>query len=453
MNLRIPGPILAAAALAALLAGCTSDLPNEVGSGLATVVVDSVLVPLRAQNIAAHSQLDVVDDNANRPFVDHDVLYLGSQRGTGSAILVNFDFSNPALTDNDSVNLDMVVPGNIVSPRLRLNMLDFYTTVPRPDGSGAIGLRKFYQIYRLDAPFDTTATWPGPIPPHSATLLNASTEPDLGESFIVNIAVPADSLAAWLRDQRRIGYLIQEGPAAADVDTGMVGFSSRENRFPASTIKPPTGTVTVRKIGPTFRCKFAAEGLEWSMGSEADVSTFHQIAPTPPIDDFLMLRTVIRSYPALYFDLSKLPANAYINRAVLVVHNDSINGYGNLQNLVVSEMDTTAFGSPGRRISLTTLDAAVDFTTTRISSADPGYHQRFDFNVTQTIQRYVNGAFTGVRGLVLTGGESFLGDTAVMGPGYWLSQFEFYGTAAGDSLRPRLEITYSLHGAGGSDHE
>ena len=450
MKLRIPVPVLTAAALAALLAGCSSDLPNEVGSDLATVVVDSVLVPLRVETVVDHSQLDVTDGSTTRPFVDQDVLYLGSQEGTSSAILVNFDFGDSAEVYQDTLTADMITAGNISSPRLLLNMLQFYKRLPRPDGSGAVGLRKYYDFYRLDAPFDTTATWPGAIPPHSVTQLNASPEPDDGTSFMIQIPVSADSLVSWIMDGRRIGFLIQEGAAAADVDSGMLGFSSRDNRYPASTLGD---SLTVRKIGPNFRCRFDAQDYEWSMGSQADVSTFDEIAPAPPLTDRLMVRTCLRSYPALLFDLSQLPANAYINRAVLVVNNDTLSSYGNLQDLFVSEMDTTAFQAPSRELTLSDLDGAINFTTARIYSADPTYNVGFGFNVTTTIQRYVNGAYTGVRGLVLTGGEDFLGGTNAMGPGFWLSRFNFYGTAAADSLRPRLEITYSLNGAGVSEHD
>jgi len=71
------------------------------------------------------------------------------------------------------------------------------------------------------------------------------------------------------------------------------------------------------------------------------------------------------------------------------------------------------------------------------------------FDVTTLVQRVVNDVYTDPRGLVLTAGEDVFPtyDLTTVDPDFYFTEFRFFGTAAADSLRPRLEITYSRNEA------
>ena len=436
MNLRFTVPA-AAAALALTLAGCSSELPNEVGADLATVEVDSVLVPLDVRALADYSALEVTDPGL--PYSARQTLYLGAQAGTRSSILVNFDFD--AYFDEDFPE-SLFTAENIRSVKLSLTKLSFYTEAA--DTATPV-VRQFYRIYGLDAPFDSTA-YPGPVPAHDGRDLNADYGLEQGAEPLIPL-FESDFLE-WIATGGTRGFVIQAG---AESDSGLVGYAARDLVRYAEI--PPLARGTL--AGPNLVVDFVDEDLNHLIASVGDVSTFDQVAP-PPADplDHLLVRTHLRQYPALLFDLAKLPRDVYVNRAVLVLHNDTSRGFGTLQTLVVSELASTLFGDPYATLTLDELGAAV-YPVTGTFANDPDFNVRFDFNVTASVQRLVNGAYTGTRGFVLTADEDFLPgyDSAATDPDFYFNEFRFHGFgAASDSLRPHLMITYSsvadLGGAG-----
>lgn len=441
MNLRnmVPVPAAALAVVAALqLGGCTSDLPGEVGADLATVELDSVLVPLDVVAVDRYAALAVEDPDL--PLSAQQVLYLGGQAGTRSSILVNFDFDAYASEDFPE---SLFTAENIQTVKLSLTKLSFYgeaadTTTPV--------VRLFYRIHALDAPFDSTA-YPGPVPAHDGRDLNADYLLEQGSEPLIPLR--KDDFLAWIATGGVRGFLIRAG---AESDSGLVGFAARDLRRFGEIPDVAVGTIPA----PNLVVDFVSEELNRLIAPVADISTFDQV-PAPPASaaDGLLVRTCLRRYPALRFSLAKLPPDVYINRAVLVLHNDTDRGFGTLQTLVVSELDTGLFGDPYGTLTLDELDAAT-YAVTGTFSNDPTFNRRFDFNVTTSIQRAVNGAYTGERGFVLTADEDFFPgyDTSTIDPDFYYNEFRFHGTAAADSLRPRLVIHYStVAGLGGGDDE
>ena len=123
--------------------------------------------------------------------------------------------------------------------------------------------------------------------------------------------------------------------------------------------------------------------------------------------------------------------------------------------MVISELGLQYFGNPYETYTLTGLGGVV-YPITGTRNNDPTYNERFDYNVTTSLQRYINGSYTDVRGFVLTADEDFLTnfDSSTIDPDFYFNEFHFFGFAAADSLRPHLQITYSsVAGLGGDKDE
>jgi hypothetical protein len=233
-------------------------------------------------------------------------------------------------------------------------------------------------------------------------------------------------------------------------DPGLVGFGSRDTKRYSEFSALQVGTV----VAPNFVIEFndfVGTNQFYLMAPYADASTFDQVATAPPdVDDGFMLRTGLRSYPALQFDLSALPDRAFINRALLSVTADTTASFGNLSSISVLEWDTTRFGDPFTTIPLADLNdpgRRYSFHVTGQNSLDPSYNETIQFDVTQAVLRVINQVYTGTRGLILTGGEKFLpeGSSSPVSPDFYLTEFRFLGSAAANpDQRPQLKITYSV---------
>ena len=449
-------------ALAVLLilsvTGCTSDEPNLVGAGLVTDHVDTVLFPLGADEVLRYSALKV--ENPDIPVHEQELVYLGAQGGTKSSIMANFDFSFSSETvPRDTVAFpdSLFTVENIKTVKFSLIKPMYYQafinevdgTPIRNDPTGQ-PVELYYLLKQLETPFDPAdyAGWgdnvvPPILPPLMNTDFNEPNESD--EPFL---RMRAEDFMRWFDAGEPIGMIVQ---LDAQSDSGLVGYGSRDTKKFKQFSPLQKGTI----VGPNFQVQFNNDWVDtnqfYLMEPYADASTFDEVsAAAPDVDSGFMLRTGLRSYPTLLFDLSGLPPHAFINRALLSVTNDTTVSFGNLSSIVVLEWDEARFGDPFATIPLDDLNDPNDrysFHVTGQNSLDPGRNAIIQFDVTQAILRIVNEVYFGTRGLILTGGEDFLpeGSFISVNPDFYYREFQFFGTSAVDPAhRPQLKITYSV---------
>ncbi|MBK8166566.1 MAG: hypothetical protein IPK64_11520 [bacterium] len=437
-NRSMTGTLLAAALLAtglgAWLAGCTSDLPNRVGSGLVDDELDQSLIQLLADDVTAYGAL-TVDDPAV-PLHRQQVLYLGRQQGVRSRILVNYDFSD---VYSDSFPASAFTAANIKSVKLGLVKLLHY------EGSEITGqpVELFYGLRQLSAPFDSTlfrvAAGAGAIPGVVAGELNVS--PTVSITF-AKPEIPLDEEVAlgWFQGAQTLGFVIELNDNS---DEGLVGFSSSEFLRYSEVDSTLAGLFLPPKLIVEFEDRPESESFRLS--PVADTSTFEDVPDAPAdLSAGFVLRTCLRSYPVLDFDFSGLPSDALINRAVLRVACDTTLTFGHAESIVVAEIDSTVLASDGQTLTLAELATATSIITGQ-TSLYPSDVFQLAFDVTSAVQRIVNGVYDDPRAFVLAAGEDAYStyDLTSVDPDFYFTEFRFHGTSAVDSLRPRLEITYS----------
>ncbi len=419
-----------------LLAGCTSDDPSEVGTGIVEPHIDVVLQPLKLETIERYTGKSISE--VDLPLAEQEVLYLGNQEGNSSSILLNYDFANAY---SDSFPASRWTNDNISWVRLRFLMVEYYGHLITPDDGHNKALAKFYDVFELATPF-TPDDFPGPVPPLLDGGVNLNRDYILDEAEFLEIELPVAEMINWVAGGQAHGFVVSEG---ANSTPGISGFSSREMLHPGSTLIDFDSKTLV---APIIKVHFDHNDSVFILEPTADTSTFDEIS-TVPVDvvaDGFMLRTCLRSYPMLRFDFSGLPANAFINRATLSVTNDTTVGFGNLQSIVVSEIDTDLFGVTGDELPLLDLEGAA-YRISGMVSLDPTLNEHLEFNVTTAVQRIVNHVYEGDRAFILTAGEKFfpIYDIDSVGPDFFLTQFKFFGSSEADTLFwPTLKISYSL---------
>lgn len=438
-----PALLLTGVFLLLVLGACSSDDPSTVGDGLVEVELEALLDTLDIGAIDQYRGIPV--DEEDLPVRDHEALYLGEQDGTASSIIAQFDFDAVL----DTVDISVFTASNISSVRLRMRMLKAYTDLVEAEDDGSedeyvARFQKQYLLYHLGSPVDTLA-FPGPEPSVAGlTNQNANETPD--ESGIITMPIlSVQNFVNWMEDGGEHAFAIRQSPV---YDTALVGYASRDNVHGGSTLEETSDFDT---LGPTFIVHRIDTDEDMLIPAYFDCSTFHSIeeAPADPSDGFI-LRTSLRSYPALHFDMSVLPEDVLINRAVLAVANDTLSAYGTSETIVVSEFPVDLFGAAGDTLELDEIGAET-YGIVGMSGLQPTSTHRMEFNITTAVQRIVNGAYEGTRGFILTAGEDFTNyDTSTLDPDLYLNQFVFYGPNATDPvLRPRLKITYSVAGSAG----
>ena len=424
------------------VAGCTSDEPNVVGTALVTDQIDTVLVPLGVEEITRYSALRV--ENPDIPVHRQEVLYMGEQAGTRSGSLIaNYDFDIEFTADYPET---LFTEENVKSVKFSLTKLKYYSAVLDTFFTGQ-PVDLYYQVQVMEAPFDSTAyeNYPVQTPAGVGPFLNNDFDTPNNSSEPLLSFWDTTDLLGWIEGKEKVGIIVTFG---AQSDSGLVGFASRELSHFNELDPLAVGTI----VAPNFVVEFHDNTiLNFLLDPYADTSTFEQV-PEPPadVDSGFLLRTGLRSYPALLFDFSGLPPHAFINRALLSVTNDTTVSFGNLGSLSVLEWDLARFGEPFRTMELDELDDSnqyYSFHVTGQTSLDPAYNETIQFDVTQAVLRIINQVYTGTRGLILTAGEDFLpeGGSTSVNPDFYYREFRFMGAAAADQTqRPQLKITYSI---------
>lgn len=424
------------------VAGCTSDEPNVVGTALVTDRLDTVLVALGMEQITRYSALRV--ENPDIPVHRQEVLYIGEQAGTRSGSLIaNYDFDIEFTADYPET---LFTAENIKSVKFSLTKLKFYSATLDANAKGQ-PVDLYYHVQVMEAPFDSTAyeNYPVQTPAGVGPFLNSDFDTPNNSSEPLLPFWDATDLLGWIEGKEKVGIIVTFGALS---DSGLVGFASRELSHFNEVDDLAVGTI----VAPNFVVEFQDNTiLNFLLGPYTDTCTFEQV-PEPPadVDSGFLLRTGLRSYPALLFDFSGLPPHAFINRALLSVTNDTTISFGNLSAISVLEWDLARFGDPFRTMNLDELDDPNDyysFHVTGQASLDPTYNETIQFDVTQAVLRIINQVYPGTRGLILTGGENFFpeGRFTSISPDFYYREFRFMGAAAADQTqRPQLKITYSI---------
>lgn len=430
---------LLSGALGLLVGGCTSEPTGPLGSELVENPISGVLDTLTIYDLVSYSALGIEDSGP--PLWDQELVYLGHQvtdgDSTSSAILINYDFGD---VYDETYTPDVLTSSNIEKVELQMLLPTYYYTGIFAETPDKI-LPKYYEVRQLDEPF-VEEDYPGPLPPSRD--LDIWLLPSLHESGnTVLLPIHPENLLTWLAAGDTVGLLIQEWENFSPSAPGLVGHSSRDMKHAMSQIGNYSADTSV---GPTIEVTLTDPAVTLFIKPIADTSTFHKVAPAPadPAEG-LMMRTCLRNYPVLRFDMSQLPANVFINRATLTVVNDTTTSFGNLESIVVSEFTDSGYQTPIDTLSISGLQSRVH-QISGMTSLDPLHNSSMTFNVTAAIQRLVNDVYEGDRSLVLSAGEDFFPsyDLTTVDPDFFFVRFNFYGTAADETLRPRLKITYSL---------
>lgn len=453
-RLALAGPLILLVALA-LSAGCSSEDRNPVGANLAETRIDSSLVALTATSVTDFGVLDVVDPDV--PHDETEVLYLGSNDTEASSILASYDFT--VLDHPDSAYLEPYLTAeNITSVEVVLYLLTWYEPdhgldLPDPDDPDYDpvvkpwpGARKYYEIHRLDAPVDTL-TYPADEPSHDSALLNRGAPELAPNNGPIYVPLEPAAVVPQVLAREDLDVIIREGLGS---EPGVLGFASKEMVHGGSTLPPLNAQVV---LGPALRLRLDQTPDAWgsdrqylTLGPRQDVSTWHQLEPTSTDPAAaIMLRTHRRSFPAIRFDLSALPANVRINRAQLVVVNDTSRSYGHRSVLTCSEIPGDFVPEGRTTVGLDDIAPEV-FLLSGNGTWEPEHltEHTLRFNVTQSLQREVNGVLTEQRSFLLAPGEYFFrGWNADPDPDFWFTKWVFHGTDAAPELRPRLEISYT----------
>ncbi len=412
----------------AVLGGCSGEGANPLGSGLEPGPrFDTLLVLLRSDSLVAGGQIEINDPTV--VYDRHEVLYCGRQGSERSTFLARFDFSSFADPFWDDVDFS---EANLVSVRLRLFMLKAYIQQRKT---------KRYEVFQLAAPLDA-ARYPGPEPDVLPLPLTSEVEE---ASAAIRLDLPKAIFLQWAQAGVHNGIMVAEGAAVGDTNAGVMGFASRDFKVSNAGLLELESAQTV--LGPIMTVEFVQPDTIVVLQPFEDVSTLSSLAPLPAAPaEGLVVRTHLRSYPFFSFALDSLPGGALIHRATLMLHADPARGFGPSESVVCSEWPSSALPAPGEALVLARLGERARVVDGRLGVV-PDRPFRFLFNVTSTLQRHANGIFPPddpVR-FILTAGEDFTGryDAAAVDPEFFLGRLHLWGTAAADSLRPRLLITFT----------
>lgn len=442
----VAGALLAVCALSAVLAGCTSDEANLVGTGLPGELQLNTPQTVFVEALSASGRVAVKDESLS---YDHnELLYFGSQGADASSILAHYEVQTLPDSLPEGALLDETT---VTSVKLRLFRTEAYAAVPDSLLDVVHPLvpqnpTKVFEIHTLAAPLDV-ALYPGPEP---ATADPLGSQEGSGASVFLD--VPVAQFLIWVASGMN-GLLIREG---AGSQPGLLGYAAVDMTTAGYQEIDLVGAGTT--VGPVltvaYRNEAAALDTAFVFAPDADVSTFHALAAPPAgFDAGLEVQTHLRRYPYFFPDLAGLPDDILINRAVLRLAIDPAS-FGPVESLVLHEVPLSLLA--GRdTVTVQEIEAAAT-TSTGILAVDFG-QMIFDeetwvgFDITGTVQRSLNGALAPDTVLLLTAGEEF-GGYSVSGnysPDFYFGRMLFLG-AGHPSLAPHFEITFTPFSGGGS---
>ncbi|GMU85416.1 MAG: hypothetical protein AMXMBFR48_06580 [Ignavibacteriales bacterium] len=374
-----------------IITGCGDD-PSSVGSGL---IPDKITIKdfdseLDSVNKSSGSFRKVVSLNGASFFL------AGRADGITASSLIRFDFSIfPYKTDlkNDSLI--------IRSAKVRLTPFYFYG-----DTSSHVPLEA-YKVYNNwssgslnnDSIPDLIVPRENLIVPGSQTSSDSAYTFNLQNSIVKEWLYSVSDTTGFVNN----GLMIT-GAAGGTRIAGFRSFSTDEYIIPSiELVLEKTGSYVDTVI------YFLLEDIHVVEGG----------ALTLPADR-LLVRSGFVDFSKLYFDLSKLPAGAIINKAVLTLHVDTVNTKtgDNIENLLYAYFMSDSLANKYETI-----------TASQLSRAGATYTGEVTSIITRMLFQNNN------QGIALTPGSLSDG----------VERFVLYSTTHPDPLlRPRLQIYYSV---------
>lgn len=401
-------PALLSLALAlALGSGCSSDefgplggeLPQDVVQDSVAVVVDPVVADEVERHVSPITQV----------FTDRQVMYLGNRAlgGWRATPVMRFDFSGAP----DSIDY---VPSRVRSTVLQLRMK---ATDAGEGITHDVDVHALADTLQLSFADTSAADLLG-------NLVTQASEP--GElSF--DLALPTSVVLGWIADGAHTGVALYDRTAEPD---------SLPNNFVALASRRLTRRADFNiQSGETFAPEIV---MEIALGDgPTDETVFLEF---PVLEHFSIVEQVgygagqarLGAYLArrswLHFSVpdSAVPGNATINRALLKLEVDPGT------TLQEGRVTLAAFRVPRSEAGTITRGSA-DLIFRALGAVDLG-GEELSLDVTDFVQRGVNGLLSPDDGILL-----ILDDET-----YRLDQVGFLPASAPvDSLRPRLEITFT----------
>ncbi len=443
---------------ALLVGGCTSDPANLVGAALIDSRIDTTLALVEITAVEAFSGIKVSD--ANEKITESQTLYLGTEKNTKASFIVNFDFTD---IFTDEYPEEIFTEENIKTVKLSLTKLVPYkaiydsilidpdtgdtTTVHVSTGQP---LDLIYFVHELDEAFDPLdfENFPASVPPFNSAIINQDFQiPNTSSEVFLNLYV--SDFLRWVNGRTKIGLLFRLGDQS---DPGLVGYASNELTTFSEVPLLAVGTI----VAPDLIVDFADQDINLQVPPAEDTTVFEEVdtvpQTAPAAADTFVLRTGLRSYPAIRFDLANLPTNALINRAVLSVTNDTSSSYGPEFSVMISEIVGDVMDDPSYSLDVSTvLDSTRVYPLSFRSNLRAKEDFVIEFDITTGIRRAVNRVNEEPRGFLLSGVEDKFvfpfGNLPpdLTQPGFYYRQLNLLGLNDPDPQhRPHLKIWYSV---------
>jgi len=433
-------------------AGCTSDPASPVGAGFIESQIDSTLLSVELVAMEAFSGIRVV--NPDVEIHRQQSLFLGTETDTRTSILVNYDFSDFLGTNfpEDIYNLENIKTVKFSLTKLTVYALDIEDPEEKAADIDTPQELKFW-INETDEPFDPVdyesfpTVAPTPVGPFLTKFPNV---PVTGSE--PTMAMFPEDLMKWITAGTKMGIVIR---LSDDTPEGLVGFASRDLTQYSQVPLLAVGTIVAPEIIVEFN---DTTPISQIIPSE-DTTVFEAVGTAPEtLDeaaDTFVLRTGLRSYPAFRFDLSRLPNNALINRAVLTVVNDTASSFGPVFSVAISEITAelmdNPYGTPpsgDMNVALLGDDSRVYPLTFR-SNLLTKIDYTIEFDITSGIRRAINLVNEEPRGFILSGIDDasvfpFLSRPPdVTTPDFYYRQMNFFGFQDPENA-PKLKVWYSV---------